>query len=368
MKVPFIDLARQNAVLGKALGRSLAAFSDRCDFILGQDEKQFEAEFAAYCGGKFAVGLNSGTDALFLSLKALGIGPGDEVIVPAFTFIATAFAVTYCGARPVFCDIDPQTYCLDPDSVKKSLTRKTKAVIPVHLFGQCAEMDGIVSLARDRGIRVVEDACQAHGAAYGKKKAGSIGDTGCFSFYPTKNLGGWGDGGMAVTSDECIYKKLLLLRDCGRKSRYEHAVIGYNSRLDSIQAAVLRLKLKRLDAWNRLRQRAAHRYDSLLSAVPGIVCPVTAKKSAHVFHVYAIRVPERDGLAAHLREQGIGVMINYPLPLHLQEAYSGLGYRKGSLPAAERTCREIISLPIHPYLTGGQIRRVCKAITDFYTR
>jgi dTDP-4-amino-4,6-dideoxygalactose transaminase len=368
MKVPFVDLKKQNAALRPEIGRALAALHRRGDYILGEDLKKFETEFAAYCGARYAVGLNSGTDALFLSLKALGIGPGDEVIVPAFTFIATANAVSYCGATPVFCDIDPLTYCIDPQSARKALTKRTKAVIPVHLFGQCCDMAALMTLARSRGLYVVEDGCQAHGAEFRGRKSGSIGDTGCFSFYPTKNLSGWGDGGMAVTSDEKIVRKLLLLRDCGRKSKYEHIIVGYNSRLDSIQAAVLRLKLKHLDEWNAARRRHAGRYTSGLAGIKGIACPATGPDTTHVFHVYGIRARRRDALVAFLRSQGIGVTVNYPLPLHLQKSYAGLGYRKGDFPVAERICKEIISLPMHPFLTGPQISAVCGTIRQFFKR
>jgi dTDP-4-amino-4,6-dideoxygalactose transaminase len=364
----FIDLATPHAAMGKEMAVRFAALAKRGDFILGQDVKLLEEEFAAYCGVTYAVGVNSGTDALFLSLMALGIGPGDEVIVPAFTFIATANAVSYCGATPVFCDIDPVNFCLDVKSAAKAVTKKTKAIIPVHLFGQCCDMDRVGELARSRGMKVVEDACQSHGAEYKGAKAGSIGDTGCFSFYPTKNLGGWGDGGMVMTSNKPIFRKLVMLRDCGRKSRYEHAIVGYNSRLDSLQAAVLRLKLKRLDSWNRLRQRFAGRYTTLLSGLREVVCPHAGPDTTHVFHVYALKAQRRDQLAEFLEKQGIRTMVHYPIPLHLQPAYNGLGYRKGDFPIAERTCKEIISLPMHPFLTDQQIRRVCANIRGFYKR
>jgi dTDP-4-amino-4,6-dideoxygalactose transaminase len=368
MNVPFIDVSRYHAVMRAETARALTALVRRSDYILGRDLRQFEAEFAAYCGARYAVGLNSGTDALFLSLKALGIGPGDEVIVPAFTFIATAFAVSYCGATPVFCDIDADTYCCEPGSMRRALTRRTRAVVPVHLFGQCCAMEAITSIAANRGIAVVEDACQAHGAAYTGVKAGAFGDTGCFSFYPTKNLGGWGDGGMVVTSNETVYRKLLVLRDCGRKTRYEHAIVGYNSRLDTIQAAVLRLKLKYLDSWNNLRRRYAGRYTELLDGLKDVICPAIGADTTHVFHVYAVKARKRDQLAGFLAKKGIQTTVHYPVPLHLQEAYAGRGYRKGDFPVAERTSDEIISLPMHPFLTDPQIRWVCDCIRRFYKR
>ncbi len=365
MKIPFIDLHPQQALLRKETAAALAALNRRGDFILGQDEKEFETEFGRYIGSPHAVGLNSGTDALFLSLKAMGIGPGDEVIVPAFTFIATSNAVAYCGAKPVFCDIDPETFCMRAEDARKVMTRRTKAVIPVHLFGQCCDMDALRALCAPRKIRIIEDACQAHGAAFKGAKAGAMGDCGCFSFYPTKNLGGWGDGGMVVTADAKLHKDLCVLRDCGRSSRYVHSTVGYNSRLDSCQAAVLRLKLKRLDAWNRRRQAIARSYDTLLGKIEGVTTPKTQRGSTHVYHVYAIKTRDRDGLAAFLNAEGIGTMINYPIPLHLQEAYSHLGYHSGDLPAAESVCGEILSLPMHPFLTDAQVRVICARIRRY---
>lgn len=368
MDVPFIDLSKTQARVGREFNAALRRLQSRCDFILGDDVRQFETEFAAYAGTRSAVGLNSGTDALFLSLKALGVGPGDEVIVPSFTFIATAFAVSYCGATPVFCDIDPATFCIDPQSAENAVTPRTKAIIPVHLFGQCCDMGKIMRLARKRKLKVVEDACQSHGAVYNGVKAGAIGDAGCFSFYPTKNLGGWGDGGLVTSSDAGLVKQLLLLRDCGRKSRYEHAVVGHNSRLDTCQAALLRVKLPLLDGWNAVRAEKAALYGRLLSGIGEVSCPVTAPYSNHVFHVYAVLCRERDALAGFLREQGIGTVVNYPLPLHLQEAYASRKWKKGSLPVSERTCRDVLSLPMHPYITDAQVRYVCAAVKRFYAK
>jgi dTDP-4-amino-4,6-dideoxygalactose transaminase len=366
MKVPFLDLKKQQKQIEAEIEQAIKKVEKRSDFILGEDVGSFEREFAAYCGTSLAVGVNSGTDALFLSLVAMGIGPGDEVIVPDFTFIATANAVSYTGAKPVFADIDGKTYNIDPQKIRKAITRRTKAIIPVHLFGQCADMGPVMSIAGKYGLKVIEDACQAHGALYKPRagKAGSIGDAGCFSFYPTKNLGGFGDGGLVVTDNLKLYDKLKVLRDCGRnpKSRYEHSTVGYNSRLDTVQAAVLRVKLKYLDQWNRMRRYNAGLYDKLLAGELNIIKPRVAEYSEHVYHIYAVRVKNRDDLAELLRAKGIGAMVNYPIPLHRQPAYKGLGYRKGDFPVAEKVCREIISLPMHPLLAKEEIKYVADVL------
>jgi len=336
--------------------KAVRAVLNRGDFILGREVELFEAEFAKYCGTKFAVGVNSGTDALFLSLLSQGIGKGDEVIVPAFTFIATALAVSYTGARPVFVDIDEQTYNIDVNKIRKAITKKTKAIIPVHLYGQPADMEAILEVAKEYKLKVIEDAAQAHGAEYKNKKVGSFGTTGCFSFYPTKNLGALGDGGMVVTNVENTYKDLLILRNCGRKTHYEHIIKGYNSRLDTIQAAILRIKLSRLDKWNQLRRKNAHLYSSLLKGVDGVITPYEDKKGFHVYHLYVVRVKNRDRVIKILNEQGIKVLIHYPMPLHLQPAYKDSGYKKRDFPVAEKVAQEIISLPMHPYLKEAQIK------------
>ncbi len=364
MKVSFLDLVRQHKKIEGEIEKAVKNVFRRSNFVLGEEVRLFEREFADYCGSKFAIGLNSGTDALFLSLLALGIGPGEEVIVPVFTFIASANAVTYTGAKPVFVDIDEATYNIDPLNIEKAITKKTKAIIPVHLFGQCADMGNIFKIAKKHRLKVIEDACQAHGAEYKphKKQAGAMGDVGCFSFYPTKNLGGFGDGGMVVTNDQKIQEQLLLLRDCGRKARYEHAVVGYNSRLDTIQAAGLRVKLKYLDRWNKMRRYNAQLYDQFLENAKQIKRPFNAGYSGHVYHIYPVRVKNRDKVMESLKAKGIGAAINYPIPLHLQKAYSSLGYRKGDFPVAEKICREIISLPMHPLLTRNEIKYVVSVL------
>jgi len=360
MKVSFLDLVGQHKQIESDLEKAVQGVMRSSHFVLGDEVRLFEQEFAAYCGSKFAIGLNSGTDALFLSLLAMGIGPGDEVIVPVFTFIATANAVTYTGAKPVFVDIDEATYNIDSLKIDKAITKKTKAIIPVHLFGQSADMGAILIIAKKHRLNVIEDACQAHGAEYKplKKQAGAMGDAGCFSFYPTKNLGGFGDGGMVVTNDRKIQERLLLLRDCGRKARYENVVVGYNSRLDTIQAAGLRVKLKYLDRWNRMRRYNAQLYDQLLENAKQIKRPFNAGYSGHVYHIYPVRVKNRDKVMESLKAKGIGTAINYPISLHLQKAYASLGYRKGDFPIAEKICREIISLPMHPLLTKKEIKYV----------
>ncbi|HNQ50727.1 MAG TPA: DegT/DnrJ/EryC1/StrS family aminotransferase [Candidatus Omnitrophota bacterium] len=362
MNVPFLDLNAQYRALKPRIDRAIRAVVTRQDFILGQDVRKFEEEFAAYCNSRYCIGVNSGTDGLFLCLKAMGIGPGDEVIVPAFTFIATAFVVTCAGARPVFVDIDGRTFNIDIEKAKAAVTARTKAVIPVHLFGQCADMDPLRRFARSRGIAVVEDACQAHGALYKGEKAGTMGNAGVFSFYPTKNLGAWGDAGAIVTDNMSLYKKLFMMRDCGRKSKYEHVILGYNSRLGTLQAAVLRVKLAYLDRWNRKRKACAAAYTRFLSKVPGVRVPFEAPHNSHVYHIYAILVERRDAVVDHLKKRRVGCMVNYPAPLHLQRVYKNLGYRTGAFPVSEDVSKRIISLPMHPFLSMGQISYVVQTV------
>ncbi len=362
MNVQFLDLNAQYAAIKPSIDRALKSVIKRQDFILGRDVSVLEEEFAAYCGSRYCVCLNSGTDGLFLCLKALGIGPGDEVIVPAFTFIATAFVVTCAGARPVFVDIDPLTYNIDVSKVKAAITGRTRAVLPVHLFGQCADMEPLTRLAREHGLAVIEDACQAHGALYSGKKAGSMGTAGVFSFYPTKNMGGWGDGGAVVTGNKRLFERLRMMRDCGRRSKYEHVILGYNSRLDTLQAAVLRIKLAHLDSWNRRRRKLAALYTRIFSRMPGVTVPVQSPANCHVYHIYAIQVDRRDAVVAYLKKHGVGCMVNYPIPLHRQPVYRNLGYTPGSFPQSERIARRIISLPMHPFLTVRQISYVAKTV------
>jgi dTDP-4-amino-4,6-dideoxygalactose transaminase len=369
LKLQFSDLGAQHRQLKKQIQQALNRVIERGDFILGEDVGLFEKEFAEFCATPYAVGVSSGTAALFLALLSLGIKEGDEVIVPAFTYIATSLAVSYTGAKPVFVDIREDTYNIDTKRIRQSITKNTKAIIPVHLYGQPADMPELSNIAREFNLKIIEDAAQSHGASLklpdGKwRTTGGIGDIGCFSFYPSKNLGALGDGGMVVTKNEEVYKKLLMLRDYGRVSKYEHALIGYNSRLDTLQAAVLRIKLKKIKAWNTSRQKAADTYNRLLRDVEGIIAPYVADGVKHVYHVYAIRTKKRDELFSRFKEAGIGSVIHYPIPLHLQKAYAGLGYQRGDFPVAEKVAEEIISLPMFPHIKESQIKTVVKVVKE----
>ena len=368
MKVQFIDFQGEYQAIKDTIDGGLKKVFERGDFILGREEKAFEAEFAEYCGVQYAVGVNSGTDALYLALASLDIGPGDEVILPSFTFIATALCVSYTGAKVVFADIEEDTYNLDPRKLKKLITPKTKAVIPVHIYGQSADLEEILQLARAHGIKVIEDAAQAHGATYQGRKIGSFGEMACFSFYPTKGLGAFGDGGMVVTNDKGLYEKLLMLRDYGRSERYHHKIKGFNSRLDTIQAVVLSAKLKRLDQWNAMRQGHAAYYCQLLKKGNGIKTPTIQKDRSHVFQTFAVRLKDRDRICEALNKMGIGALIHYPIPLHLQEAYAELGHKRGDFPVAERVAGEILSLPMFPHITPEQIEYVCERLRELVNR
>jgi len=309
----------------------------------------------------------SGTDALRLTLTALGIGPGDEVITMPFTFIATANTISHCEARPVFVDIAPRTYNIDPEAIEAAITERAKAIVVVHLYGQPADMHPIMELAEAHGLYVIEDAAQAIGARYKGRQAGSIGHAVCLSFYPTKNLGAYGDGGMAATNDAALAEKVDILRRQGSKKKYHAEVLGFNSRLDSLQAAILGVKLKYLDGWNEARRRAARRYNELLAGLP-VTTPYESPDSYHVYHQYTIRAPQRDALAAYLKERSIGTMIYYPVPLHLQRLYASLGYGENSLPESEQASQEVLSLPMYPELTEAQQQEVAWAIREFYGR
>lgn len=362
MNVPFLDLRSQYLEIKKSADASLKKLMKRGDFILGLDVKEFESAFAKYIDAKFALGVNSGTDALFLGLISLGVGSGDEVIVPAYTYIASAFAVSYLGAKPVFVDIDEVTFNIDAEKIEKEISKKTRAIMPVHLYGQSADIRPIMTIAQKYGLRVIEDAAQAHGTEYRGKKAGSIGDIGAFSFYPTKNLGAFGDAGMIVTNDEALYKKAAKLRDYGRKTRYEHESLGYNSRLDSIQAVFLKEKLKKLDSWNKKRIAAARYYRKLLEDVRDIALPLEQSYGTHVYHIYAIRVRSRDNVLEGLKRAGISAAVHYPVPLHLQEVYENLKYKKGDFPVAEEISKDVLCLPIYPHIKKAEIEYVVKTL------
>lgn len=365
MKVKFIDFSREYNFLKKELNEKLSGILRGGNYILGEELKKFEAEFAYYCGTKFAVGVNSGTDALFLALRCLGIREDDEVIVPAFTYLATALAVSYTQARPVFCDIEEETYGIDIEALERKITPKTKAIIVVHLYGHPVKMQEVLKIARKYQLKVIEDCAQAHGARIGYKdrRVGSFGDLGCFSFYPTKNLGCYGDGGMIVTNSESQYKNLVMLRDYGRQSKYKHKIIGYNTRLDTIQAGILRIKLKYLDNWNKKRRMLASYYSKLLQDMDEIILPQEEEGAYHVYHLYVIRVKKRrDKLYKLMLAKGIQTLIHYPIPCHLQPVYRQLKYKKGDFPVAEEVAEEVISLPLYPFLRKKEIGYVVKTI------
>jgi len=366
MNVPFVDLKEQYLTIKDEINLKLNEVFEKAAFILGPEAKAFEEQFAAYCQCRFAVGVNSGTDALYIAVSSLGIDEGDEVILPTHTFVATALCISYTGATPVFVDSEDKTYNIDPKSFEKAITPKTKAIIPVHIYGQPANMDEIKAIASKHNIKVIEDACQAHGASYKEKKTGSLGDIGCFSFYPTKNLGAFGDAGMLVTDNEAVFESAKMLRDYGRAGRYTHKVKGYNSRLDTVQAVILSAKLKHLDEWSRMRQRVAAQYAERLKDIPGVIPPAVQPDRSHVFHLYVIRVQgrDRDQVLEGLKAKGIGVLIHYPIPIHLQEAYQGLGYKKGQFPVAEKVADEIISLPMFPHMTEEAVAYVCDSLKE----
>jgi dTDP-4-amino-4,6-dideoxygalactose transaminase len=369
--VPMLDVSRENKRLQADIDAAMAEVCRSGAFVNGPACAKFEAAMAAYCGAEHAVGCASGSDALLLSLLALGIGPGDEVIVPSFTFFATASAVWRLGAKPVFAEIRPDTFNLDPADVIYKLTTATKAIIPVHLFGQCAQIDEIRQIATAaRGIPIIEDACQAIGAAYRGLRAGSLGTAAAFSFYPTKNLGGFGDGGLITTNDGELAAKLRVLRDHGQQPRYYHHFVGLNSRLDALQAAALAVKLPKLDRWAAARAAHAERYAEEFAErglEDGIVAPTVAESCGHVWNQYTVRVLDgrRDALHKYLADRKIGSAIYYPVPLHLQKCFPGLGYEVGSLPVTEQACREVLSLPVYPELTAAEQGAVIESIVAF---
>lgn len=369
MKVPLLDLQGQYQELREELLSAVTRVMDSQRFVMGNEGRALETELAEYCTTQFAVGCASGSDALLLALMALDLKAGDEVITSPFTFFATGSAITRLGARPVFVDIDPLTYNIDPQAVAEAITPRTKAIIPVHLYGQCADMDALAQVAETHQVPIVEDAAQAVGAEDTGRRAGSIGLVGCFSFYPSKNLGGAGDGGMLTTNDPELASRLKTLRVHGGAEEYRHTEVGINSRLDELQAAVLRVKLKHLDSWSDQRHENARRYDQLVQEHPPqfeITTPFVREEARHIFHQYVVRVPRyRDDLVKHLAENGVGTGIYYPIPLHLQECFAFLGYRKGACPEAERAASETLALPIFPELTESQQRHVVDSLVSF---
>jgi len=378
MKVPFFDLAVQFKSIENEVKSALDEVFRSQQFIMGPEVQTLEQAMAQYCQTRFAVAVASGSDALLLSLMALGIGTGDEVLLPPFTFFATAGSVSRLGAIPIFVDIDPETYNIDPSKLEEKMTVRTKAVIPVHLFGQCADMDPLLKIAKEKKLLIVEDAAQALGAEYkptvgsSGRRAGKMGDLGCFSFYPTKNLGAFGDAGMVVTDNPDLAGKVRLLRVHGSQPKYFHKSIGINSRLDTIQAAILLVKFKYLEGWTAERQKKAERYQALfrdlLSSVEGFRLPTVQYQNRHIFHQYVIRVPERDRLKQFLAGEGVGTDIYYPVPLHLQECYSFLKYRRGDFPNSEKASEEVLALPIYPELTEDQQNAVADRIRTFYKK
>jgi len=362
MNVPFLDLKAQYKNIKDEIHSAISEVMEKTAFAGGPFVAKFEKEFASFCNCKHAIGVGNGTDALWLSLIALGVGPGDEVITVPNTFIATAEAITYCGAQPVFVDVDEKTYNMNPSLLEAAITPRTKAIIPVHLFGQPSDMDSIMAIAKARGLFVVEDACQAHGAEYKGRKAGSMGNTGCFSFYPGKNLGAYGEAGAVVTNDDTLAEKMRTFRDHGQAKKYYHRMIGWNARMDGIQGAVLSVKMKYIAEWNESRRKHAQDYNTLLSPLSDVVKPYVADNSKHVYHIYAIRIKQRDQIMTKLAEKGVSCGIHYPVPIHLQDAYSFLGLGQGSFPVAEKSASEFLSLPMYAELTSDQITYVAETL------
>lgn len=365
VRVPFVDLVSEHAEYRSELDEAMAAVIETSSFVLGEAVERFEASFASYCGTRHAVGVDSGFSALELILRAWGIGPGDEVITTANTFVATVGAIDAVGATPILVDVDRTTRSIDVDAVEAVVTARTKAIIPVHLFGRMAPMPALLEVADRWGLKVLEDACQAHGARAGERPAGSWGDAAAFSFYPSKNLGAFGDGGIVVTNDAGLADRVRMLRNVGSAEKYVHQVRGFNRRLDSIHAAVLDVKLSRLDSANAARRRAAAAYNSLLDGLD-VATPAPFEGEEHVFHLYVIEVDRREELQSHLRRVGIATGVHYPVPVHLQPAYEGLGYGPGDFPVSERLARHILSLPIFPTIETGQVAHVARAMREFF--
>ncbi|MEH2110209.1 DegT/DnrJ/EryC1/StrS family aminotransferase [Nostoc sp.] len=359
--IPFVDLKTQYLSIKDEIDTAVLKVLESTQFVLGNEVKAFEKEFADYCNADYGIAVNTGTSALHLALLAAGIGAGDEVITVPFTFVATTAAICYTGATPVFVDIDPVSYTIDVTQIEKAITERTKAILPVHLYGQPADMEPILDIARRHGLVVIEDAAQAHGAEYKGQRVGSIGDIGCFSFYPGKNLGAYGEGGMAVTNNSEYAQTMVMLRDWGQERRYHHVLKGYNYRMDGIQGAILRVKLRYIEAWTEARRTHAAKYDQLL-ANSGVSIPAVMPYSRHVYHVYAVRSPGRDALQQSLQEQEIQTGIHYPIPVHLQPAYADLGYKSGDFPHSEAASREVLSLPMYAELGTESQTQVAKAV------
>ncbi len=359
--IPFVDLQAQYQKLKPEIDAALAEVLANSSFILGPQVAALENDFAAYCGAAHAAGVNSGTSALHLALLAAGVEPGDEVITTPMTFVATAAAICYIGAKPVFVDLDPKSYCIDPKNIEAAITNRTKVIMPVHLYGQPADMDPILEIAGRHGLSVIEDAAQAHGARYKGRRVGAIGKLGCFSFYPGKNLGAYGEGGIVITNDSEMVHTVKMLRDWGQEGKGNHVRLGYNYRLEGIQGAVVGVKLKHLEEWNRLRRAHAALYSELL-ADAACATPEVMDYAEHVFHVYAVRVQQREEVMQGLQQNDIACGVHYPKPVHLQPAFAYLGYHAGDFPHAEKAASEVLSLPMFPELTSEQIETVCSAL------
>ncbi len=359
--IPFLDLKRQHAALKPELMAALERVVDSSQFVLGGEGRALEAEIAAVCGARHAIGVGSGTDALRLALTAVGVGPGDEVITPAFSFVASASTIVMAGARPVFADIDPQTYAVDPGAVERALTDRTRAIVVVHLYGHAAALDRLTALARARGVALIEDAAQGIGAGYAGRPVGGWGDAACLSFYPTKNLGACGDGGMVLTSRDDVAERLRRLRHHGDTGRYQHVELGYCSRLDEMQAALLRVKLRRLEAWTAARRSIAERYQAVLAGLP-LTLPVERAPARHIYHLFTVRHPRRDALASALAELGVGTAVHYPLPVPGQPMFGGGGERE--FPHAWRAAREVLALPCFPELRDDEVKTVGEAVRE----
>jgi len=367
LAVPFLDLKAQYHSIKPEIDAAILKVLESTQFVLGDEVAAFEREFAAYCGAAHGIALNSGTSALHLALLSARIGAGDEVITVPNTFVATVAAVRYTGARAVFVDIDPTTFTVDPERVEAAITSRTRAILPVHLYGHPADMDPLLEVARRYKLAVIEDAAQAHGAKYKGTPVGSIGDLGCFSFYPGKNLGAYGEGGMVVTNDEEKARTIRMLRDWGQDRKYHHALAGYNYRMEGIQGAVLRVKLRHLEKWTEARRAHAVRYRELLADC-GLALPVEAAYARHVYHVYAVRAPNREELMQALAEEGIQTGIHYPVPVHFQRAYADPAYGQGSFPHSEKAAREVVSLPMYPEMTGAHHERVNSTLRSILGR
>jgi dTDP-4-amino-4,6-dideoxygalactose transaminase len=361
--VPLSDLRQQNARINAQVMQAVGEVIDSAGFILGPKTAQFEADFAKYCGLKHCIGVNSGTSALHLALLCAGVGPGDEVITVPMTFIATSWGISYCGAKPVYIDVDPHTCTMNPELLEAAITPRTKAILPVHLYGQSAEMEPLMEIANRRGIPLIEDCAQAHGAQYRGQGVGTFGVSGCFSFYPGKNLGAFGEAGAVVTNDDAAAKRMRALRDHAQAERYHHSEVGYNYRMDGIQGAVLGVKLQHLDRWTDARTAMAERYLSQLSGLP-LQLPASLPDRRHVWHLFVARHPKRDELRKQLEARGIHTGLHYPVPLHLQEAYAGLGYKAGDFPVAEQIANECLTLPLYAEMTLQQQNAVVDALTD----